>query len=183
MHVNPSTTVLEVVNDNGDPVSRGQAGRVLLTNLYNRTKLFIRYDIRDRAAILDIADCSCGFVGQSIRLVEGRDEDFFRLPDGRRVSPRKAYEAIIGVLPVNNLFSSIHGFQIIQEAPDLVIVNVIAGPNYTADLWCGVEESTQALHPDMRVRVCVVEELELAPGKKFKAVMSRAETPADAIQG
>ena len=106
-----------------------------------------------------------------------------RLPDGRQVSPRKAYEAISGVLPVNNLFSSIHGFQIIQEAPDLVIVNVIAGPNYTADVWCGVEESTQALHPDMRVRVCVVEELELAPGKKFKAIMSRAETPADAIQG
>ncbi len=132
MHVNPATTVLEVVDDDGKPVSRGQVGRVILTNLYNCTMPFIRYDIRDRAEILSAGNCDCGFSGQSIRLIEGRDEDFFLLPDGRQVSPRKAYEAIAAVLPFkdlgNDLFLAIHGFQIIQEAPDFVTVNVIAGP-------------------------------------------------------
>ena len=140
---------------------------------------FIRYDIRDRAAILDVSECNCGFSGQSIRLIEGRDEDFFLLPDGRHVSPRKVYEAIAGVLPFkdlgNNLFLAIHGFQIIQEAPDLVTVNVIAGPNYTSDVWLGVEESIKSLHSEMRVRVRLVEELERSPGGKLKEVMSRVE--------
>jgi phenylacetate-CoA ligase len=180
MHVNPATTILEVVDDSGAPAPQGQAGRVLLTNLYNRTMPFIRYDIRDRAAILDVDGCSCGFAGQSICLVEGRDEDFFCLPDGRQVSPRKVYETVAGILPFkdlgNDLFHSIHEFQIIQELHDLVTVNVIAGPNYTSDVWRGVKESIQALHPDMRVQVHVVDKLEFAPGGKFKAVMSRVES-------
>ncbi len=176
-HVNPATTVLEVVDDDGKSVPRGQAGRVLLTNLYNCTMPFIRYDIRDRAEILNAGNCDCGFSGQSILLIEGRDEDFFLLPDGRQVSPRKAYEVIAGVLPFkdlgNDLFLAIHGFQIIQEASDLVTVNVIAGPNYSPGVWHGVEESIKALHSEMRVRVRVVENLERSPGGKLKEVMSR----------
>ena len=179
MHVNPATTILEVVDNEDAPASHGQVGHVLLTNLYNCTMPFIRYNIRDRAAILANGSCDCGFAGQSIRLVEGRDEDFFRLPDGREVSPRKAYEAIARILPAeelgNDLFQAIHGFQIIQEAPDLVIVNVIPGPTYTKAIWRGVEVSAQALHPAMRVYVREVEALEMAPGGKFKQVMSRGD--------
>lgn len=180
MHVNPATTILEVVDENGKNAQQGQVGSVLLTNLYNRTMPFIRYDIGDRAEISEGADCSCGFTGQSIHLVEGRDEDFFCLPDGRKMSPRNAYEAVAGVLPFkelgNDLFQVMHGFQIVQELPDLISVNVIPGPSYTADIWRGVEASAQTLHPAIRTCVRVVEKLELAPGGKFKAVMSRVET-------
>ena len=149
---------------------------------------FIRYDIRDRAAILDIdVACDCGFSGQSMRLIEGRDEDFFCLPDGCHASPRKVYAAVAGVLPFkalgNELFQAICGFQIIQEMPNLMTVNVIAGPKYRADVWRGVEESAKALHPDMRVRVNVVEELERTPGGKLKVVMSRVDSSAEAALG
>jgi phenylacetate-coenzyme A ligase PaaK-like adenylate-forming protein len=177
MHVNPATVFLEVLDDQGAPAPQGQVGRVIITNLYNRTMPFIRYDICDRAAILDGHDCSCGFSGQSICLVDGRDEDFFTLQDGQTVSPRKAYEAVVGTLPFSDLFSSIHAFQIIQETHDRVVVNVIAGPNYSDDLWRGVGASARVLHPDMRIRVQVVEELETAPGGKFRGVMSRV-TPS-----
>jgi phenylacetate-coenzyme A ligase PaaK-like adenylate-forming protein len=140
---------------------------------------FIRYEIGDRAEILEGADCSCGFTGQSIRLVEGRDEDFFCLPDGQTVSPRKVYEVVARVLPFrelgNDLFQTIHGFQIVQEKTDLVVVNVIAGADYTSDIWRGVEASVPTLHPGMRVLVREVETLELASGGKFKAVMSRVK--------
>lgn len=185
MHVNSATSVLEVVDEDGEPASRGQVGRVLLTNLFNTTMPFIRYEIRDRAALLDQTACSCGFRGTSIRLVEGREEDFFLLPDGREISPRRVNDIVFGLLPGeeigNELFQVIEQFQIVQEDLDFVIVNVIPGPKYTRDLWRGIEESAKAVHPALRVSVREVDVLELAPGGKFKPIISRVarEEPTD----
>jgi phenylacetate-CoA ligase len=176
MHVNGDTSVVEVVDDDGRPLPPGESGHVLLTNLTNWTMPFIRYAIRDRATNLGEGRCECGFVGASMRLLEGRDEDFFLLPDGRRVSPRSAYGSIANVLPVsepgNDLFYAIRRFQIVQEAPDLVAVYVVPGPGYSDQLWSGVEASAKSLHPSMRVRIQCVDELRAGPGGKFRQVLS-----------
>ena len=111
-----------------------------------------------------------------MRLLEGRDDDFFLLPDGRRVSPRTAYGAIAGVLPAsalgNDLFRAIQRFQIVQEARDLVVVYVVPGPRYSDQLWSGVQTSAKSLHPSMRVRIEYVDELRVGAGGKFRQVTS-----------
>jgi len=176
MHVNGDTTLLEIVDDDGCPLPPGESGRVLLTNLTNWTMPFIRYAIQDQATNLGEGRCGCGFTGTSMRLLEGRDDDFFLLPDGRRVSPRTVDTAITGVLPAsepgNDLFRAIQRFQIVQEAPDLVAVYVVPGPQYSDDLWSGVESSAKSLHPSMRVRIECVDELRTSAGGKFRKVMS-----------
>ena len=181
MHVNQATTVLEVVNDDGLPLPAPGVGQVLLTNLYNCTMPFIRYEIRDRAARIEEEACTCGFRGRSIRLVEGRDEDFFVLPDGREISPREAYEAIAGVLQGrtfgNELYHAIRRFQIGQESRESIVVRVVPGPAYDHHLWDGVATSAQRLHPAVRVRIDEVDALELAPVGKFKQVTSQVDRP------
>ncbi|MFC2081640.1 phenylacetate--CoA ligase family protein [Candidatus Bipolaricaulota bacterium] len=176
MHVNPSTVVVEVVDDGGEPLPVGTVGRVLLTNLYNCTMPFVRYEIGDRAALLDVRECSCGFSGTSIRSVEGRDEDFFLLPDGREISPRLAYEVVAEALPAaqlgNELFQAIRLFQIVQESRDLVAVRVVPGPDYDSSLWAGLEASVRSLHPEMCVRVDLVSEEDLVSSGKFRQVTS-----------
>ena len=69
----------------------------------------------------------------------------------------------------------VSSFQMRQDTPNFVTVNVIAGPNYTPDVWRGVEESIKTLHSEMCVRVRVVEKLERSPGGKLKEVMSRVD--------
>jgi len=177
MHVNGATAVLEIANGNGEPMPVGEIGDVLLTNLYNWTMPFIRYAIRDRAMSLGESACECGFRGQSIQLLEGRDEDFFQLPDGSEVSPRVAYEAVAGILPFeelgNELFHAIQAFQIVQESIDRILVNVVPGPAYAESLWEGVDASAKSLHSRMQVEVRCVPSLETGPGGKFRQVMSR----------
>jgi phenylacetate-CoA ligase len=176
MHVNGDTTLLEIVDDDGRPLPPGESGRVLLTNLSNWTMPFIRYAIQDRATNLGEGRCDCGFAGTSVRLLEGRDDDFFLLPDGRRVSPRTVDTAITGVLPAtelgNDLFRAIQRLQIVQEALDLVAVYVVPGPEYSDELWAGVESSAKSLHQSMRVRIECVDELRTSAGGKFRKVMS-----------
>jgi len=177
LHVNGATSFLEVVDDEGRPVAGDGSGHVLLTNLYNWTMPFIRYAVGDRARNLGEGPCECGFSGLSIGALEGRDEDFFTLPDGRRISPRTVHSMVAGGLPAheigNELFRAIRAFQMVQEAPDLVVVNVVPGPRYSADLWTSAQESARRLHPALRVEVRCVEALERTGGGKVRQVMSR----------
>jgi len=177
MHVNPATVVLEVVNEQGEPVPYGREGRVLLTNLYNTTMPFIRYEIGDRGALLESTRCSCGFVGQTICLIGGRDEDFFVLPDDREISSRVIYAVVERALPLatlgNEFYRAVRAFQIVQQERDLVVVRAVPGPAYSRDLWKNLDSSVKALHPSMRVQVVEVEDLHPEPGGKFKQVLRR----------
>jgi len=177
MHVNPATVLLEVVDEQGEPAPCGREGRVLVTNLYNTTMPFIRYGIGDRGALLESTRCSCGFVGQTMHLIGGRDEDFFVLPDDREVSPRVIYAAVEHALPLatlgNEFYRAVRAFQIVQQERDLIVVRAVPGPAYSRGLWKNLDSSFKALHPSMRVQVVEVEDLHPGPGGKFKQVLRR----------
>ena len=181
MHPNPATGWLETVDEKGNPVSYGQVGRLVITNLYNRTMPFIRYDLGDRGALLPPGLCSCGFHGPAMRLTEGRDENFFVLPDGRQITPRLAFDVVNAAFPHNDPtwkhIEAIRVFQIIQTKPDLIVVKVVPGPAYSESLWPKVRESVRQLHPSMRLEIEIVEGLTPAPGKKFHQVLGNLETP------
>jgi len=178
MHVNHDTCMLEVVGDDGEPMASGAEGRVLVTNLYNCTMPFIRYELGDRAALEESGEpCPCGHVGTTIRLASGRDDDFFVLPDGRLVSPRMVFQAVWDALPVTQLgqqlLASVQAFQIEQTAPDAMVVRLVPGSAYTPALWQDLESSVKVLHPTMTVRVELVAELSAAPSGKLRQVVSR----------
>jgi len=176
MHLNPATAILEVVDDAGRPTPLGEIGRVLLTNLFNRTMPFIRYDTGDRASSLGMAQCSCGFYGRSIGALDGRDEDFFRMPDGRMVTPRKVHLAVVGILYQkdvgNELFRAVHRMKIVQEAVDRIVLRVVPGPSYSDALWDGVEDWVRGLHPEMRIAIETVRPEELESDGKYRIVTS-----------
>src|SRR5206468_2721859 len=59
-HVNADWAILEVVDQQGQPVPAGQAGaRVLITNLANTIQPFIRYEIGD-VVTMGNRRCRCG---------------------------------------------------------------------------------------------------------------------------
>ena len=77
MHVNADWAILEVVDENNQPVPAGEKGaKVLITNLANLVQPIIRYEVGD---ILTMATepCGCGSNMPLIDHVEGRDSDVF----------------------------------------------------------------------------------------------------------
>ena len=187
MHVNTSTAWVEVVGANGEPLPYGAIGEVVVTNLYNATMPFVRYALRDRASLLEPALCACGYEGPSMRLLEGRDEDFFVLPDGREISPRAVYAILNGALPVGGiggvLARSLLGLQIVQESSDLVVVRVIPGPEYAESIWAQFEHDLLGLCPSLRVQVRCVDSLESGtPGTKFRSILSCVHGPWQALR-
>jgi hypothetical protein len=114
-----------------------------------------------------------------MRLVDGRDEDFFVMPDGREISPRVIYDVVNTALPAGVggvLAESIRAFQIVQEERDRIVVRVVPGPRYSDDLWKDLDAHVRTLHPAVRVEVVRVDALEPGPGGKFRQVTSRVRS-------
>lgn len=73
-HVNDDWLIVEPVDAEGKPVPDGVlSDKILLTNLFNYTQPFIRYEVTDRV-IIHHEPCHCGNLSPWLEL-EGRTDD------------------------------------------------------------------------------------------------------------
>lgn len=190
LHVNSDTCLLEVVDEHGEPAAFEQEGRVLLTSLFGMTMPFLRYEVGDRARLLPMAHapCACGHRGESISLEVARDEDFLVLPDGQRISPRRAVAAVLGpavrTQGLTDAFADLfRRFQIVQEAADQVTVRLVRGRERREGLEEEIVSRFAAIHPRLHCRVEWVAAIQPGPSGKVKKVSSRVRLPQDAEGG
>ena len=95
-HINDDWLIVEPVDRNGNPVPDGvQSDKILLTNLYNYTQPFIRYEVTDRV-IMHHEPCACGNPSPWIEL-EGRTDDVTSFEEGGkeiRIAPLSVYAVL-----------------------------------------------------------------------------------------
>ena len=156
----------EVVDDVGQPVARGVIGRLIGTTLHNRAMPLLRYVTNDMTAILD-RQCSCGRQSDLMADVTTKAEDVLTLGDGRLISPS------VLTHPFKPL-DCIEGSQIVQEALDHVVVRIVPGPDYRAELSDTLALELKArLGDGVRVDIEMVSALEHTRSGKFKWVISK----------
>lgn len=176
LHVNTDACVVEVVDGEGRHVPFGEEGTVVVTNLFACTMPFIRYSLGDRTRLVarKKGGCTCGNGHPLIAAPSGRDEDFFVLPDGKRVSPR-TIDNVIGHALYDHLEDkqSIIRYRIIQEAEDRIRVEAIIAAARERDLERAVDASCRQLHPSMRCELRLVEEFPEQGSNKLRRVVSR----------
>ena len=80
-HVNAERVLIELLDENDQPVPVGQSGRVIVTAFYNTAQPLIRYDHGDLAT--QAPPCSCGRHLPLLASIDGRTAALFRHPDGR----------------------------------------------------------------------------------------------------
>jgi len=85
LHINSELCILEVVDEQGRPVGRGQKGKILLTDLLNYVMPLIRYDTGDLA--IDGGQCTCGRGFPLLSSIEGRRSECLISPHGRVITP------------------------------------------------------------------------------------------------
>ena len=85
-HINPLIGIVEIVDEQGNPVEAGQTRDVLITGLISKSMPLIRYKIGDTALYASYeTGCACGLSWPTIGRVEGRSEDLVEIEDGRRI--------------------------------------------------------------------------------------------------
>jgi phenylacetate-CoA ligase len=80
LHIVEDLLIVEVVDANDRPVPAGATGqKVLVTNLFNRTQPFIRYELSDLVTVAE-GPCPCGRPHLRLASIHGRREDILHLP-------------------------------------------------------------------------------------------------------
>lgn len=137
-HVNDDWLIIEPVDKNNQPVPDGvQADKVLVTNLYNFTQPFIRYEVTDRV-VMHHEPCKCGNPSPWLTL-EGRTDDVVCFSQGGK-NIKLAPLAIYAVLKEVH---ELRRFQLIAYTNDRVELRLISKDDITKQ--AAFEAATEAL--------------------------------------
>lgn len=130
LHIACEHAIVEVVDQNGQPVPPGQNGRLLLTHLDNEAMPFIRYETGDLGALRS-GMCPCGRPLPLMEPVHGRTLDMIYGLNGQSV-----YGAFFIHLQNELGWTQdlpIHEFQVVQKAADRLEYRLVSGRPPTAE--------------------------------------------------
>jgi phenylacetate-CoA ligase len=120
MHINVESCYIEILRGN-DPVTEGQPGEIVVTNLDNYGFPFIRYRLADVVQKRNNG-CSCGRQSPMLEVVQGRTVDIFRTGDGGAV-----WGDLEGtIFQVDGIKQS----QVIQKSTDIIQVRIVRDENF-----------------------------------------------------
>jgi phenylacetate-CoA ligase len=92
-HLHDDLCHVRIVDAEGGTLPDGTRGEVVISNLVNRGTVLLNYRLGDHATIVT-EECSCGRTTRLLSELEGRAQEFVRLPDGSLVSPTMLADAI-----------------------------------------------------------------------------------------
>lgn len=159
-HVCDDNLIIEVLKD-GVPAGEGEQGEVVVTSLHLRAMPFIRYRLEDIVTVGPPA-CPCGLPYSTLRIIEAKKQDYFRLPGGREF-----YPWAIALLLVDNA-PWIMQFELVQERLDRIVMRAEARPRPSpGELALLMEQVRPILGPGVDFQIEIVPELGTRPGGKF----------------
>jgi phenylacetate-CoA ligase len=167
MHLSPDYSVLEIVDDAGDPLPPGKPGHVLGTSLINDAQILLRYRVGD-VATLDAKPCGCGSPLPVLRSIEGRAMNAIILPDGHR---------LYRIGDVASQIPSVKQCQIVQEEIGVFTIYVVAAKGFGQSEAEQVAANFSASVGRARIQVEVVDRIRRGPGRKSATVISKVAAP------
>ncbi|MFH2044625.1 MAG: hypothetical protein ABIK92_05725 [Pseudomonadota bacterium] len=160
-HYNDLQSVLEV-----DSEERSGKGKLLITNLWNRSTPFIRYENGD---IVELRDqlCSCGCAFPLINSIQGRTADILTFANGRSLAG-PALTLIFGTMEID-------GWQIVQTDPDRLEVRICCQSEIKPDYINLIHTVLKRYLDDVQIIIKRVDKLETTKGGKWKPIWSEVE--------
>lgn len=170
LHLNTDIHYLEIVDDEGREVEVGKPENIIITLLTNYTMPLIRYKIGDRG-ILSAKNSQCGHGFPLLKKVSGRIKSVFVNKYGDSVDD----DPFIALF---RLKENIKQFQIIQEAMNYIIINlVLLDKTRLKDVNEEFKEENRAIRKimgdEIEVKYNIVDEIKPSPSGKFLYCFSK----------
>ncbi|HUG35790.1 MAG TPA: hypothetical protein VML54_02500 [Candidatus Limnocylindrales bacterium] len=170
LHITAEYLVVEILDEEGQPVPPGQCGEVVVTNFESAGFPFIRYRTGDVAALEDRI-CPCGRELPLIGQISGRTNDCLVSTDGRLVHD-SALNYVIRAL------EGVRAYKIVQEALTDVHVLIVPGPGFPDDAPDRIgARYRELLGPEVKVRLEKVTDIPREASGKFRHVVTRVPSP------
>lgn len=164
-HVFLNVGLIEAVDDEGQPLPRGQPGRLLLTTLANDLMPLVRYEVGDIGAV-DHGGCECGRTSPILRDLLGREDDVVVTKNGSRLA-LFAYNLLRGL-------NEVVAMQVVQQAPNRFLVRARLARADAETFETAVLSAFDRMigaDPGRIVTFTYEEHIERAPGGKIRNVI------------
>ncbi|HEY5255952.1 MAG TPA: hypothetical protein VIJ53_14955 [Acidobacteriaceae bacterium] len=172
LHVNADALIVEV---EAAPNLPAGMGRVLVTDLLNRSMPLIRYEIGDLATLDSDMRCPCGRSLPLIGNIQGRTSDFLRLPSGRMIAGPS-----LALLAAD--MRDVRQVQFIQADPAHVTLKVVAGTGYSQRTE---EELRRRMLPyleqESSLTIVTADSIPSEPSGKYRFVKTIENTEIPAV--
>ncbi len=163
LHINADALLVEV--DPAPNLPPGM-GRVLVTDLLNRSMPLIRYEIGDLANLDSDMHCPCGRSLPLIGNIQGRTSDFLRLPNGRMIAGPS-----LALLAAD--MRDVRQVQFIQSEAAHITLMVVAGSGYSKLTEL---ELRRRMHPYLEdvcsLTIVTTDSIPSEPSGKYRFVKS-----------
>jgi phenylacetate-CoA ligase len=162
MHLNIEHLFIEVLTPAGKPCAPGEEGKIVVTDLVNRSMPIIRYRVED-VGVLSAQRCACGRGQPLLDKLVGRTADYLRKVDGSQVAGVSLVERTLTAIP------GIEQMQIVQPELRKIVLNVVPAADYTAATEAAlVAEFQQVFGADTQFNVQRVEKIPQERSGKYR---------------
>jgi phenylacetate-CoA ligase len=124
LHLITDIAYVEFISKDGEHVSPGETGEIIVTGLCNTAMPLIRYKIGD-IGVPSAENCSCGRKWPMVKSIEGRLNDFLILPSGKRLSWLYILRHILYDKQFQKNIFNISQYQVVQEDKGKLILRVV----------------------------------------------------------
>lgn len=170
-HLHRERIIVEIIDENGKHVKKGETGEIVLTILDRKIMPIIRYAIKDRGRIVT-KECVCGRKSPLLEL-EGRSKDLIILPGGKTFSFLLFRVMFIADA---DLRKRIKQFQIVQETSDHLKITIVAEPLFNEkEKRILSMKFSYLLDNTIKVSIEQVKRIETSYGEKSNAFISLSE--------
>jgi phenylacetate-CoA ligase len=166
-HLNADLYPVRILADDGTEAAPGKNGDVVVSNLVNRATVLLNYRLGDIAHVLPEL-CPCGRTLPLLSFIQGRTDDWIRLPTGERVHPQLVRTIFTGE-------ADVWQYQVIQEAPDSFRTLIVGGDDRAALQARLVARFTERFGAGARVEIAFVDAIEPSRRGKVRPVISRVQ--------
>jgi phenylacetate-CoA ligase len=164
---------VEVVDEGGRPVEDGQAGQILVTDLFNRAMPFVRYRVGDVGVLQTRPEIAGN--GPELVSLDGRINDTILLPSGRKAAGLTFYYVARSLLAGA---AAPREFVIRQTAMDEFVFDVVSDvPLSDQNVRTIQEKMVLYLEPGLRLRINPVAAIPRLPSGKRKHFFSEIAPP------
>lgn len=171
MHLNCDSLIVEFIR-NGKPVSPGEPGAIVVTDLTNYGMPFIRYKVGDVGVPSAKTSCTCGCTYPILESLEGRVADYVVTPDGNFISGISLTENFAMRLP------GVKQMQIVQERIDYLIFRIVKGESFETqterDIY-GLARERFGDGMDCNIEYC--ESIQSETSGKYRFCVSKIPNP------
>jgi phenylacetate-CoA ligase len=166
-HLNIDTMVVEFIKD-GKRVAPGERGELICTSLHSYTMPFIRYKIGDIGIYSD-ERCPCGRELPLMNKLEGRENDFIKLPNGEVFAPTTFSIIIRGI-------KGIKQYRVVQEKIDKLVIYIVKKKDFNWSIPVQIREKVKrVLKQDVHIEVKIVDSIPRDSSGKLRSVISKVK--------